>query len=251
MADAGLQGKSKQSESKQQKNGASGKKPLLLLLVLAGAIAIAAYFFLNPQEGELHGLGPAVLDLENYPRILLEEMNQSEYVSELRSRGYPMDSIIGLECTVPFESSIVNLAHIKKTGDSYEISCQYGEYYDLLLRKNRADGTSYNGIAGEKILSCTPETAKRIDEVLKTPKKTGEELEDSVCELHVQNSIPQNVDEYYFLKLVCTDVGRQDENYDNFWAVETTKACFGDLDRIYFGRTFVISADKKQVLTAS
>ncbi len=227
--------------------GGIAKKPALAAALLLLA-ALAAYLIFQGSTAS------QTLDAE----IIETISNISRYAPEAKPpyfmQGYPLKGVFGLKCTVPLEKSLVNLAHVKKDGDNYSISCVYGPQYGRLLRKQMPNGTPYDGIAGEKIVSCTPETAKEMDEILKTPKK-NEQILPSACKLHVQNSLPEGIDEYYFVRLSCAEIEKGSNYYENLSGpgilVYSTKQCFGELERINIGRVFVISADKKQVYSVS
>ncbi len=246
MLDAGL--------SKRFPGGIAKKPAVVAALILL--LALAAYLFFQWSAASQK------LDEE----IIETISNSSKYHPEVMSlfleqgypfegaQGFPLDGVFGLNCTVPIEKSLVNLAHVKKDGGEYSISCAYGPQYGRLLRSHMPNGTPYVGMAGEKILSCTPETAKEIDEILKTPKENGQLLPSS-CKLHVQNSLPKGIDEYYVIRLSCTEIARGSKYYDTLEGpgkrIYDTRQCFGDLETINLGRVFVISADKKQVYAVS
>ena len=60
------------------------------------------------------------------------------------------------------DKALINLAHIRKINDSYEISCEYGPLYKGLNYHLTLIILVYFGLIGE----CNDDTAKLIDQAV-------------------------------------------------------------------------------------
>lgn len=98
-----------------------------------------------------------------------------------------------IACTVPKEQSLINLVHIRKHDNSYEISCEFGPAYDKVSYSvNGQTPLVYFGwVSGKK---CDEEIAREIDNSV---RKIDE------CAMPMLKPIPDDLTDYYVFSLYC------------------------------------------------
>ncbi len=116
---------------------------------------------------------------ERYPRL-----------NPILARLQPESS----QCSILFKDSLVNLAHIVKTNDTYTMACEYGITSRNLKYENSKRLPVFMGL----MRKCDPETAKLIDDSIKG--RNGER-----CVFPLQNAslVPKGLNDYYVFYLAC------------------------------------------------
>jgi hypothetical protein len=95
-------------------------------------------------------------------------------------------------CGIPREHSLVNVAHIKKNGDQFEISCEYGPLHEGLDYQNANSPDVYMGL----IKKCDENVARLIDVSVRIGNN---------CVFPVDNPIPDNLTDYYAVYFACKE----------------------------------------------
>ncbi len=167
----------------------------------------------------------------------------------------------GINCTIPIEKALASVVHINKTPEGeYKIDCAYGPYHDKLKRGSlTADyhpffatdpnlRIKYDGYVAGKIISCTPETAKRLDELFKIPRNYSEPTASQYsCEIgRPFPSIPENLSDYYIIAVVCAELTKE---MPEFEPKDARVQCYGDVEPFYPMRLFVITPERAYAFT--
>jgi len=201
------------------------------VLILLGVVAVASAIFLylnqvqTPKEMELRPSNQLV-SYEPGPFPATNDPMLNEILGSTRN-NFEFDinqKWAEFRCPISKEQSLVNLVHIKKNGDNYEIECWFGPSYNLLNYTPRSDSMAavYGGWVKEK--RCDQEVARVIDKAVREVYK---------CNFPIYTPLTAEVNDYYAFFVVCGPL-----LYDTN---ARQKACFANIPQgLYAGYRGVI-----------
>jgi hypothetical protein len=137
---------------------------------------------------------------------------------------------------IPREESMVNVMHIIRNNDKYQISCEFGLSYPRLKYVNITDLPVYKGQIG----ACNEEAAKLIDDAIR---------HNEICIFHMNMSVPEDLNDYYAVLLIV----KKFESYPSTSPSDLLRTCHEktiDLGKIdpndfYITYSFVVDLKNK------
>lgn len=93
-------------------------------------------------------------------------------------------------CAIPLNQSLINIAHIVKTDNSFRIACQNGNLYSQINYKDVNDSPVFLG----QIRKCDESAAVLVNQAIRSFNS---------CFFPINSSIPNGLNDYYVYYLGC------------------------------------------------
>jgi len=94
-------------------------------------------------------------------------------------------------CSIDIAESIINVAHIKRIGDKFEISCNFTSLHEGLDYQNIENSSVFFGL----IKNCDENAAKLIDAAVRSKLN---------CIFPMNKPIPDSLTDYYAVYFACS-----------------------------------------------
>lgn len=152
-------------------------KKAKIIMILIAILLVAVLFFIQRPS-----IIPQITGNERIDKIIFN----SHHVKILREEYGP---------SVLNEDSLINLIHIVKEESNYEIFCEFGPAYETANLNKLYPGEL---VSLGQIKDCTIETAKAIDEAMKSP---GENCRVLITSPYSPRAVLSSLKDYYLVTL--------------------------------------------------